>query len=94
MSYGLAGVVSGVLVDWMSGTSRTKNYSPAFIITIVCGLLDLLLSTIYLTVPRLSDGTKLWRGLKPLLKDYHFLVFLGLSSLLGLYDGLDTGYVF
>ncbi|XP_069173369.1 major facilitator superfamily domain-containing protein 6 isoform X1 [Procambarus clarkii] len=94
VSYGLLGVGSGLLVDWWSGDKTTKNYTPAFLLTVACGVLDILISATCLKVPRLKDGTEVWKELKPLLHQIHFLVFLSLAFLVGFYDGLDTGYVF
>ncbi|XP_042217454.1 uncharacterized protein LOC121863047 isoform X1 [Homarus americanus] len=94
LSYGVLGVVSGLLVDWWSGTSITKNYSPAFLLMVGFGTIDILLCTTYLKVPKLMDGTQVWTQLRPLLRQPHIFIFLVLAFLIGFYDGLDVGYVF
>lgn len=94
LSYGLMGILSGLLVDWCSETNTVKDYTPAFLLMVVCGFLDILLSAVYLRVPKLENGSKVWANIRPLLCQPHFLIFLGFAFLIGFYDGLDTGYVF
>ncbi|KAK7085945.1 hypothetical protein SK128_016975 [Halocaridina rubra] len=50
LSYGILGTLSGVLVDWQSGLNVMKDYTPAFLLLVVFGTLDVLLSAAYLKV--------------------------------------------
>lgn len=95
LSYGLLGAVSGLLVDWCSGDSTVRNYRPAFFLMTACGILDLLLSAVCLKVPKIEAHQKgVWANLGPLLRQVHFFIFLVTTFLIGLFDGLDTGFLF
>ncbi|KAG0714871.1 hypothetical protein GWK47_013240 [Chionoecetes opilio] len=96
LSYGLVGALSGLLVDWRSGDSTVRDYRPAFLLMTACGGLDLLLSMVCLKVPRHKEGQQkgVWASVGPLLRQVHFLIFLVTIFLIGLFDGLDTGFLF
>lgn len=95
LSYGLLGALSGLLVDWRSGDSTVRNYRPAFFLMTACGILDLLLCAVCLKVPKMEAKHKGIRAnLGPILRQTHFSIFLVTVFLIGLFDGLDTGFLF
>lgn len=44
VGWGLMGPISGYLIDWWSGSSVTKDYTPAFLLVFLLGSVDILLS--------------------------------------------------
>ncbi|XP_047470504.1 uncharacterized protein LOC125026246 [Penaeus chinensis] len=94
LSYGIVGTLSGILVDWYSGPGVVKNYMPAFLLLVLLGTLDVLLSSATLKIPKFEGSSAICRNLRPLLRQPGFFIFLCFTFLIGFFDGLDTGYVF
>lgn len=94
LSYGIVGTLSGILVDWYSGPGIVKDYMPAFLLLVLLGTLDVLLSSATLKIPKFEGSAAICSNLRPLLRQPGFFVFLCFTFLIGFFDGLDTGYVF
>ncbi|XP_063586278.1 uncharacterized protein LOC134763645 [Penaeus indicus] len=94
LSYGIVGTLSGILVDWYSGPGVVKNYMPAFLLLVLLGTLDVLLSSATLKIPKFEGNSAICSNLRPLLRQPGFFIFLCFTFLIGFFDGLDTGYVF
>ncbi|KAK3884081.1 hypothetical protein Pcinc_011629 [Petrolisthes cinctipes] len=62
VSYGLLGLLSGCLVDFYSMDLTTppnvKDYTPAFLLSAGCGVLDILLAGARLKVPQADNNNK------------------------------------
>ncbi|KAK4326528.1 hypothetical protein Pmani_002958 [Petrolisthes manimaculis] len=58
VSYGLLGLLSGCLVDFYSMDSTVKDYTPAFLLSAGCGVLDILLAGTRLKVPQADNNNK------------------------------------
>lgn len=50
VGWGVMGPLAGVLIDYWSGTSITKNYAPAFILSFILGCADVIVSAIFINV--------------------------------------------
>ncbi|XP_064098344.1 uncharacterized protein LOC135209591 [Macrobrachium nipponense] len=59
IGWGVIAPISGLLVDWWSGNSSTKDYTPAFLLCFSLGALDLILSAAYLKVPKIKDDSNI-----------------------------------
>jgi len=42
---GLVAIVAGVSVDWFSKGQKYKNYTPIFVISLICNLLNIYVAT-------------------------------------------------
>ncbi|XP_042867904.1 uncharacterized protein LOC122250510 [Penaeus japonicus] len=94
LSYGIVGTLSGILVDWYSGPGVMKDYMPAFLLLVLLGTFDVLLSSATLKIPKFESKSAIWGNLRPVLRQPAFFIFLCFAFLIGFFDGLDTGYVF
>ncbi|KAK7072592.1 hypothetical protein SK128_014202 [Halocaridina rubra] len=94
IGWGVLAPISGLLVDWWSGSSLIKDYSPAFLLCFVIGIFDIILSYVSLKVPRLTDESNVFQNLRPLLRDPRFFVFLCFVILNGCLDGLVVNYIY
>ena len=50
VGWGLVGIVSGFLIDWCSGEDLLKDYTPAFVLTLVLGAVDIATASVALKV--------------------------------------------
>ncbi|CAL4059498.1 unnamed protein product [Meganyctiphanes norvegica] len=94
VGWGLMGPVSGSLVDWYSGTSLSKDYTPAFLLFLGLGSIDVFICALFLKVPQFETDTDMWTKLKPILKNKRILVFFIFFILNGCFDGLIFQYLF
>ncbi|XP_068232941.1 uncharacterized protein [Palaemon carinicauda] len=94
IGWGIMAPISGLLVDWWSGNSITKNYTPAFLLCFCLGALDVILSAAYVKVPNIKDESNIWKNLQPLLKESRFFVFCCFVILNGFFDGIVVNFIF
>ncbi|KAK4304392.1 hypothetical protein Pmani_023661 [Petrolisthes manimaculis] len=93
VGWGLMGPVSGLLIDWWSGSSVTKDYAPAFLICFILGSVDVLVAATSIRVPKIETETNLISKVRPLLKQPRFFVFCIFVILNGAFDVFSASYV-
>ncbi|KAG7177745.1 uncharacterized protein LOC121863032 isoform X2 [Homarus americanus] len=94
VGWGLMGPISGLLIDWWSGSSLTKDYTPAFLICFILGSTDVLLSAAFIKVPEIKIEHNIWKKVWPVLRQPRFFVFCCFVILNGLFDGVVASYIF
>ncbi|KAA0202389.1 hypothetical protein HAZT_HAZT004571 [Hyalella azteca] len=94
LGWGLLGPLASFLVDWHSGEAQTKDYTPAFILVAVFLGLDVIVAS-RLKVPVLKvEEDTVWKAVKPLLKQFHFFVYLLSSLMSGVLNAVPNIYLF
>ncbi|XP_063840861.1 major facilitator superfamily domain-containing protein 6-like isoform X1 [Scylla paramamosain] len=94
VGWGLMGPVSGLLVDWQSGSNVTKNYMPAFLICLVLGSCDILISSTTIKVPKITTEHNVLKKIWPILRHPRFFVFCIFVIFNGFFDGVVASYLF
>ncbi|XP_045128333.1 uncharacterized protein LOC123514512 isoform X2 [Portunus trituberculatus] len=94
VGWGLMGPVSGLLVDWQSGSNVTKNYMPAFLICLVLGSCDVLISSTTIKVPKMTTERNVLKKIWPILRHPRFFVFCIFVIFNGCFDGMIASYLF
>ncbi|KAK3864947.1 hypothetical protein Pcinc_029405 [Petrolisthes cinctipes] len=54
VGWGTVGMLSGVTIDWWSGSSLVQDYTPAFLICFVLGAADVIISSTAIKVPKIQ----------------------------------------
>ncbi|XP_071536911.1 uncharacterized protein [Panulirus ornatus] len=94
VGWGLMGPISGLLIDWWSGTSVTKDYTPAFLICFLLGTADVILSAVYIKVPQMKTDRNILKKVIPIVRQPKFFVFCCFVILNGSFDGIVANYIF
>nr|XP_027231850.1 uncharacterized protein LOC113823423 [Penaeus vannamei] len=94
VGWGLMGPISGYLIDWWSGSSVTKDYTPAFLLVFLLGSVDILLSAATLKVPEMKSDNAMLKNLRPLLSDVRFFTFCCFVIMNGCFDGVVANFIF
>ncbi|KAG0714091.1 Major facilitator superfamily domain-containing protein 6 [Chionoecetes opilio] len=94
VGWGLMGPVSGLLVDWVSGSNHTKNYMPAFLICLVVGSTDVIISAATIKVPKMTSEHNVLKAVWPIIRQPRFFVFCIFAVFNGAFDGVVANYLF
>ncbi|XP_045600649.2 major facilitator superfamily domain-containing protein 6 [Procambarus clarkii] len=92
--WGLMGPVSGLLIDLWSGTSLTKDYTPAFLICALMGSIDIIISGTAIKVPEMKTEHDVLKKVLPILRQPRFFMFCCFVVMNGFFDGVVASYIF
>uniref|UniRef100_A0A0N7ZD66 Major facilitator superfamily associated domain-containing protein n=1 Tax=Scylla olivacea TaxID=85551 RepID=A0A0N7ZD66_SCYOL len=87
IGWGVISGLNGFLIDYWSGSSLDKNWAPAFVVFTILCLADVLLSGLFLKVPKIKSNKPVLEEVLPLLRKPHFIVFCIFSMIAGMFDG-------
>ncbi|XP_049763424.1 major facilitator superfamily domain-containing protein 6 [Schistocerca cancellata] len=93
IGFGATALISGYAVDWWSGDSGLKDYTPAFILVLTFAVIDLYFCT-KLELPVIPRSESIFKDLKGLLRLKHILVFLMFATLAGIVDSFIIYFLF
>ncbi|XP_052745967.1 major facilitator superfamily domain-containing protein 6 [Bicyclus anynana] len=91
--YGVTALLGGWLIDVVSGASRTKDFTPAFIVAIVATAVDLGACR-KLNLPSLSSPDDSGKALRDVLRIPRVLVFISFAVVVGVFDSFIIYYMF
>ncbi|XP_064082549.1 uncharacterized protein LOC135198669 [Macrobrachium nipponense] len=94
VGWGLMGPISGLLVDLWSGSSITKNYTPAFLLVFILGSFDIITCASSLKVPQIGSEKSVMKDVGPLLRQPRFFIFCCFVIMNGLFDGVVANFIF
>ncbi|XP_045598903.2 major facilitator superfamily domain-containing protein 6-B isoform X2 [Procambarus clarkii] len=94
VGWGLMGPLSGLLIDWWSGSSTTKNYTPAFLLCLFLGSSDIIISSATIKVPEMKTEHDVLKKVWPILRQPRFFIFCCFVLLNGAFDGIVASYIF
>lgn len=87
IGWGTIAPISGLIVDWFSGSSLDKNLAPAFITSFILYFFDVLLAAAFIKVPQIKAEKPVLDEVWPLFRKPHFLVFCFFVIINGMFDG-------
>ncbi|XP_069173392.1 major facilitator superfamily domain-containing protein 6-like [Procambarus clarkii] len=94
LPFGVIGPINGLLIDWWSGTSLTKDYAPAFLICALMGSIDIIISATAIKVPEMKTEHDILNKMLPILRQPRFFMFCCFVFMNGFFDGAIVSYVF
>ncbi|KAI5747012.1 hypothetical protein M8J77_010217 [Diaphorina citri] len=86
LGYGFTALCGGWAIDIMSADCDIKDYSPAFIILLVFGALDLV-CCYYMRVPRIKQSKNIFQDVSKVMKKPYVKSFLVFAILAGFCEG-------
>jgi MFS family permease len=91
VGFGVTALISGYIVDLFSGS--TINYAPAFIIILVCSVIDLA-ACVKLQLPIIPVPENILKDLKQLLNHRSVITFITFAVFAGILDSLLIYFLF
>ncbi|CAH1726834.1 unnamed protein product [Aphis gossypii] len=94
IGYSLLAIVSGVCVDWYSKEQDYKNYTPCFVISLICFILDIIVVSTIKVVQQSPYNKKVSSDVKKLLTEVRILAFLVWIVLFGFFISFIWNFLF
>ncbi|XP_044257866.1 major facilitator superfamily domain-containing protein 6-A [Tribolium madens] len=91
IGFGLTALISGYVVNLFS--ENTVNYTPAFIIILVCSVIDII-ACVKLELPVIPVPENIFKDLKKLLNNRYVVTFITFAIFAGILDGLIIYFLF
>ncbi|KAJ4431529.1 hypothetical protein ANN_20127 [Periplaneta americana] len=108
IGFGITALLAGYAVDWWSAGSANKDYTPAFILVLIFGVLDILCcfrlrvrgivssfcSGDEISLPPIPRSENILKDVGQLLKHKHIVIFLTFAVLAGVIDSFIVYFLF
>lgn len=92
IGFGVSALVGGYLIDWWSGDSNVKDYTPAFVLVIFLTGIDLLCCS-KLKLPKLPESENILKDVLKLVRQPHITAFLVFATFVGVCDSFIMNYL-
>ncbi|XP_066991663.2 major facilitator superfamily domain-containing protein 6 [Anabrus simplex] len=93
LGFGVTALLSGLAVDMWSGSSATKDYTPAFLLVLVFGVIDFI-CCLKLELPVIPRSENIFKDLGKMLRHKHISIFLVFATFAGITDSFIIYFLF
>ncbi|CAI6371832.1 unnamed protein product [Macrosiphum euphorbiae] len=94
IGYSMLAIASGVCVDWYSKEQEFKNYTPCFVIALMCFILDIFVVSNIEVVQESSYTNKVSSDVKKLLTEFRIVAFIVWVVLFGFFVSFLWNFLF
>lgn len=93
IGFGVSALFGGYLIDWWSGESNIKDYTPAFVLSVFLTGIDLFCCS-KLKLPKMQKSENILKDVLKLIRQPHISTFLLFATFVGICDSFIMNYLF